>query len=140
MVNRWPYNTQQWQRLRREKLAAEPLCEPCKRRGRVTAANTVDHRTAVKAGGDPFPPIDGLESMCPPCHAIKTAAEDRPDRRAGRGFLRGCDADGNPLDPDHPFIAGETALGGTSKIGETKSVRAVGKVTCSLTSGGGHGS
>lgn len=105
----WPYNTAQWQRLREAKLDETPLCEACDQRGRVTIANTVDHRVAIKAGGDPFPPLDGLRSMCAPCHSIKTNAADRPDRRAGRGLLRGCDADGRPLDPNHPSLIGDQA-------------------------------
>lgn len=97
----WPYNTDAWQRLRRAKLSASPLCEPCERRGRVVAANTVDHVTSIMSGGDPFPPLSGLRSMCHSCHNTKTNAVDRA---GGKGVaFKGADASGLPIDPDHPF-------------------------------------
>ena len=102
----FPYNTARWQRLRRQHLAMYPLCEACDQAGRLTPANTVDHRVPISAGGAPFPPHDGLASLCPSCHSIKTA------RGVEAGAVRstrkvqprkGCDADGNPFDPAHPW-------------------------------------
>ena len=103
----WPYSTAAWRNLRGAKLRETPLCESCERVGVVTPAGHVDHRQAIKAGGAPFPTLDGLASLCASCHSIKTNAEDRPDRRARRavGFARGCGADGLPLDAKHPFVA-----------------------------------
>lgn len=99
----WPYSTAQWQRLRRLKLAETPLCEACDRRGVVALARHVDHITAIAAGGDPFPPLDGLAALCPSCHSRKTAAMDRAGGKgAGWG---GVGVDGLPIDPDHPFLA-----------------------------------
>ena len=101
---KWPYSTPEWQRLRAAKLAASPLCKPCELRGRVVAANTVDHRVSIANGGDPFPALDGLTSMCPSCHSVKTRAVDRP---GGSGVaFPGCDASGLPVDPSHPFFGG----------------------------------
>lgn len=102
----WPYSTAAWRNLREAKLRETPLCEACERVGVVTPANHVDHRQAIKAGGAPFPTLDGLASLCASCHSIKTNAEDRPDRRARPALARGCGVDGLPLDPDHPFVAG----------------------------------
>ncbi|ROO26686.1 HNH endonuclease signature motif containing protein [Salinisphaera orenii] len=87
----WPYNTQQWQRLRRLKLSDEPLCERCRARDRVKPAKAVDHRVAISAGGDPFPTLDALASLCTSCHSIKTAEDEgraRPtiDPATGRPF------------------------------------------------------
>lgn len=97
----WPYNTAAWQRLRLAKLSAEPLCEPCGKLGRVVAALHVDHVRAIAAGGDPFPSFDGLMSMCPSCHSVKTNAVDR---EGGSGIrFKGVGVDGLPVDPDHPF-------------------------------------
>jgi len=99
----WPYNTGQWKRLRLAKLAETPSCEPCAARGVVKLANTVDHRVSIASGGDPFPTLDGLMSMCPPCHSAKTQAKDRI---GGKGVaFKGCSTDGLPLDPAHPFNA-----------------------------------
>lgn len=100
----WPYSTTTWRKLRLAKLAASPMCEACARRGVVTPARHVDHVRAVSAGGDPFPPLDGLAALCPSCHSRKTAAMDRPGGKgAGWG---GVGLDGLPVDPDHPFLTG----------------------------------
>lgn len=107
----WPYSTSTWAALRRAKLQETPLCETCTRMGRITPASHVDHRVAITADGPAFPALDGLASLCPSCHSRKTNAEDRPDRRAGRGAMQGCGVDGLPLDPEHPFLAGQPAGG-----------------------------
>lgn len=102
----WPYNTAQWQRLRKAKLYANPLCQPCEAAHRIEVANTVDHDVPISAGGPAFPPIDQLTSMCPSCHSRKTA------RGVEAGAVRttrtlqprkGCDATGRPLDAAHPW-------------------------------------
>lgn len=105
----WPYNTSTWLRLRATKLSASPLCEPCEKLGRIVPANTVDHVIAIAKGGDAFPPLDGLMSMCPTCHGVKTAAMDRA---GGSGIaFKGCDKSGLPVDPNHPFFdGGDTPL------------------------------
>ncbi|WP_375381741.1 HNH endonuclease [uncultured Sphingomonas sp.] len=102
----WPYNTGQWRRLRLLRLRTEPLCEPCTQAGRIEVANTVDHRVPISAGGDAFPPLDGLASMCARCHSVKTArGVEAGAVRTNRAIQprRGCDADGNPTDPAHPW-------------------------------------
>jgi hypothetical protein len=50
----WPYTTQRWQRLRRHKLRAHPLCEACLQVGLIEPAVAVDHRIPIKRGGEPF--------------------------------------------------------------------------------------
>ena len=94
----WPYNTSTWQKLRLVKLASDPLCEPCRARGDTKAANTVDHIKPINAGGDPFPPLDGLTSMCGRCHNEKTAANDRRHKKPFARKVKGFDAAGNPVD------------------------------------------
>lgn len=100
----WPYSTVRWQKLRRVKLSTAPLCEPCTMRGDVTAALHVDHVVAIASGGDPFPPLDRLMSMCARCHSEKTAAVDRPGGKGVR--FKGASLDGLPIDPSHPFFSG----------------------------------
>lgn len=100
----WPYSTARWQRLRRLKLSSSPLCEACDMRGQVVPAEHVDHVVAISAGGDPFPPLDGLMSLCPRCHSEKTAAVDRPGGKGVR--FKGASLDGLPIDPSHPFFSG----------------------------------
>lgn len=94
----WPYNTSAWQRLRKAKLTSQPTCEPCGLRGEVMLANTVDHITPINAGGDPFPPLDCLMSMCERCHNEKTAARDRKNTKPFARKMKGFDTDGNPID------------------------------------------
>ncbi len=99
----WPYNTATWQRLRKAKLAANPMCEPCDAAGLLTLANTVDHAVPVSAGGAPFPGLHELTSMCASCHGAKTARGVEAGAVRSSKPRRGCDADGNPLDPEHPW-------------------------------------
>jgi 5-methylcytosine-specific restriction enzyme A len=95
----WPYTTQRWQRLRRHKLREHPLCQACLQVGRIEPATVVDHRSPIRRGGDPFPALEQLASLCARCHNAKTRAE-----QAGEAYLiKGCDVFGNPLDPKHPW-------------------------------------
>lgn len=103
----WPYNTVQWQRLRRAHLSREPLCVGCKAKGRLRPANTVDHITPISEGGPAFPGHDGLTSYCHSCHSAKTARGPEAGAFKARG---GCDENGNPLDLAHPWN------GGTGKL------------------------
>ncbi len=103
----WPYSTARWQRLRKAKLSESPLCETCERRGQKVEAQHVDHIIAIAAGGPAFPSMEGLRALCGSCHSIKTNALDRA---GGKGVaIKGCDVDGLPLDPDHPFLTGGDA-------------------------------
>ena len=72
----WPYSTAHWQRLRRAKLAQDPLCQYCPP-GEVTLASQVDHCKAIKDGGDPWA-WDNLASTCQPCHSKKTYHSGAP--------------------------------------------------------------
>ncbi len=94
----WPYNTDAWQRLRKAKLARDPLCEYCPG-GAVTPATQVDHRKAIRQGGDPWA-WQNLASACELCHSRKTYHVDRCGKE--RVPVKGCDpATGLPLDPAH---------------------------------------
>ncbi len=98
----WPYSTARWQKLRRAKLRANPLCEVCEAAGKIVLAHAVDHVVAIRNGGDPFPMLEGLRSLCQAHHNEKTAT----DLAGGEHVFKGCDADGNPIDPAHPFNGG----------------------------------
>lgn len=101
----WPYNTQAWRNLRRAKLQASPFCEPCLMRGKRVKATTVDHCVAIAKGGEPFPPLDELMSMCHSDHNAKTAAVDRAGGDGVR--FKGFGPDGLPIDPQHPCYGAE---------------------------------
>ena len=96
---KWPYTTQRWQRLRRLKLCEHPLCQSCLQLGYIEAATAVDHRQPIKSGGDPYPPLEQLASLCESCHKQKTRHE-----QLGQDYLKkGCDVFGYPLDRNHPW-------------------------------------
>jgi hypothetical protein len=97
----WPYGTPEWQRLRARKLHENMLCEPCQDANRLVPATVVDHIKPINMGGDAFPQLNGLMSMCRDCHNRKTQGG-----RTGKAFLaKGCDAQGLPVDRNHPFYA-----------------------------------
>lgn len=103
----WPYHLAAWRRLRLAKLAEQPLCEVCTRRGQIVEATVVDHAVAIAKGGEAFPTLDGLMSLCASCHGFKTAAKDNPHAFGGGGHVafKGCGIDGLPIDPNHPAYA-----------------------------------
>lgn len=60
-----------WRKVRRMKLARDPLCESCRKRRRTVAAQLVDHIVPIRAGGARLD-LANLQSMCRRCHARKT--------------------------------------------------------------------
>lgn len=99
----FPYNTRRWRVLRGSHLALYPACEGCGAMGRLTPATVVDHRTPVQAGGHPFPPHAGLASLCVSCHSHKTARGVEAGAARTSKPRKGCNPDGSPLDPSHPW-------------------------------------
>lgn len=93
----WPYNTARWKALREQQLQDEPLCRYCEEQGRVQSANTADHIEPVAERPDLAFDQDNLQSLCGTCHSAIKQAEERT------GHRRGCDVDGQPLDPHHPW-------------------------------------
>jgi len=65
-ARRGPYNHRRWRRIRRRKLAVQPLCEVCLSEGRVHPAEVVHHRT--EHGGDRakffIVGLGDLQSLC----------------------------------------------------------------------------
>jgi 5-methylcytosine-specific restriction endonuclease McrA len=70
----------------------------CKKQGRVTAAQVVDHITPHKMDMVLFWDTDNWQSLCKRCHdSLKQRIE-----KSGPGF----DAEGNPLDAKHHWRRG----------------------------------
>ena len=63
-----------WQVRRIAQLQREPLCRHCTLLGLVTLAIQVDHVNPLWSGPG-LDVDDNLQSLCAPCHAIKTASE-----------------------------------------------------------------
>jgi 5-methylcytosine-specific restriction enzyme A len=101
-----PLNSAAWGKLRRQVLAEVPLCEYCPP-GVVTPANTVDHKDNNPANNTRA----NLVSCCVPCHSLKTASDMN-----GRPARMGCDAEGNPINPSHPW--NQAAVGRSDGVGE----------------------
>lgn len=88
------YNTARWVRRRSAQLRTEPLCRMCKQMGYRTLATVADHIEAHR--GDTALFFEGeLQSLCSTCHSSVKQAEEKS------GAIRGCDAQGNPIDPGH---------------------------------------
>ena len=90
------YNTKTWKHLRKVKLISDPLCEACRRK----PATDIDHVVALNKGGSPTA-MENLRSLCHACHSRKTLFIERLGR--DRVPVRGCNRDGTPLDPLHPW-------------------------------------
>ncbi|KKW67033.1 hypothetical protein AAV94_12685 [Lampropedia cohaerens] len=82
--------------MRESVLASEPLCRHCQARGLVTPATDVDHVSGDPSDNSP----DNLQPLCHICHSLKTASDH------GKAVSQGCDADGLPLDSNHPWNRG----------------------------------
>jgi len=93
---RW-YSRKAWKVARQAQLARQPLCERCQQTGRITAATVVNHRIPHKGDWSLFIDPDNHESLCAPHHDALVQREE------ARGHVIGCDADGLPIDPSHPW-------------------------------------
>lgn len=66
-----------WQKLRKAKLQANPLCECCEKAGRTTAAQQVHHKRARQDAPDLVLDANNLESVCFTCHRAYTVKATR---------------------------------------------------------------
>jgi 5-methylcytosine-specific restriction endonuclease McrA len=88
-----------WRRLRAVHLAEHPLCVMCQREGRTTPATVVDHIVPHRGDHALLMAAANLQSLCAPHHDSTKQSEER------LGYAKGCDAEGRPLDPAHPWNA-----------------------------------
>ena len=84
--------TWKYRMLRKQYLQANPMCEPCKKKGFSRIADEVDHKVALSEGGSLLD-VDNLQSICAGCHYFKTLGERR--RRLPTEGIRGIDLQGN---------------------------------------------
>lgn len=64
-----------WKRIRDRYIAAHPLCEQCRKAGRLTSAQEVHHILPLSAGGTHDE--DNLMVLCITCHSTITARNGR---------------------------------------------------------------
>jgi 5-methylcytosine-specific restriction endonuclease McrA len=69
-----------WQKARAAWIEAHPLCEYCKREGRVTAATVVDHSTPHRGDMTIFWERTKWVSLCTNCHSSVKQLEENADR------------------------------------------------------------
>jgi 5-methylcytosine-specific restriction protein A len=62
------YGTQRWKKLRRMKLHQDPLCEICKKEGKIVAAELVHHIAEAKDNPEMFFNMNNLQCLCESCH------------------------------------------------------------------------
>lgn len=91
------YGTARWVKLRAAHLAEHPLCAWCQEQGVVRAAEVVDHSIAHKGNESIFFDPTVLLALCKPHHDGAAQARDK------NGRVRGCDVNGFPRDPNHPW-------------------------------------
>ena len=97
------YRTAVWQKLRAQVLKRDPRCTAPGCTARSVVADHIVQRS--KGGPDA---MSNLRGMCIPCHNARSWDATR---------IRGCGADGTPLDPDH-WWNGNAVLKNSSEGGE----------------------
>ena len=68
------YQSKQSRILRNYYIQKNPLCESCKRRGKVKGGQVVDHITPINMGGHKTD-LSNLQSLCTSCHNSKSGKE-----------------------------------------------------------------
>ena len=93
-----PYSRPDWKKLRRRKLAEQPLCEAC----HLARAVHVDHIKAHRGNERLFLDYANLRALCHSCHSVKTRMRDGGGGHApSERPLPGTAIDGWPISEDH---------------------------------------
>ena len=72
-----------WKRIRDRYVAAHPLCEECKKQGKLTPTEEVHHILPLSKGGTHAE--SNLMALCKSCHSAITARDGDRWRPAGGG-------------------------------------------------------
>lgn len=106
------YASKPWRRLRAIVLREEPTCRECGAPSYI-AAHIHSRRDRpsleLKRGN--------IRGLCKPCHDSETATLDHAFGNPRSTKLRGCDVNGNPLDPRRQWGVGgaPTRRGGVAR-------------------------
>jgi len=71
------YKTRVWQTIRAGQLSKQPLCQSCQLAGQVTLGDHVDHVIAWRLVGPHAFINSRFQTLCGPCHSVKTGLEQR---------------------------------------------------------------
>jgi 5-methylcytosine-specific restriction protein A len=91
------YDTLRWRRLRALYLREHPDCVMCEEHGWEVPATVVDHKRPHHGDTRLFFDPSNLQSLCKPHHDSNKARQEH------RGVLPGCNENGDPIDPKHPW-------------------------------------
>jgi 5-methylcytosine-specific restriction protein A len=101
-----PYYDHRWRKARLRFLEAHPLCAECRRRGYLTQATEVDHIRPHEGNYELFWDETNWQPLCNKHHSAKTMHAIKETARGRPVLRRGCDVNGIPLDPRHPWRSG----------------------------------
>lgn len=88
-----------WQKARAQFLKDHPLCRDHFKRGELKPATVVDHVVPHRGDVARFWDRSNWQSLCSHCH------DSHKQRLERSGRVAGCDENGVPLDPAHPWRA-----------------------------------
>ncbi|SCW76043.1 hypothetical protein SAMN02927900_04600 [Rhizobium mongolense subsp. loessense] len=91
------YGLKAWKAARTTQFARHRLCERCLQSETVAEATVVNHHTPHRGDWALFIDPNNHESVCALHHDGLIQREEK------RGYVIGCDVNGRPLDPAHPW-------------------------------------
>lgn len=88
-----------WQKVSKLFLSKpeNALCAHCRERGELNPSQVVDHIKPHRGDFDLFWDESNWQGLCKRCHDRKTVKERNQSK------VKGCQADGRPTDPAHPW-------------------------------------
>ena len=89
-----------WQAARRTVLLEHPFCAMCGKPLRGSDA-VVDHIKPHRGDWKLFWDVSNWQALCKRCH------DSHKQRQENGGYVGGCDVNGMPVDPMHPWNAME---------------------------------
>lgn len=86
-----------WNIVRRFHLDMFPNCKYCAEQGKLVRADVVDHIEPIHLAPERRLDLSNLQSLCKVHHDSTKQREEKSGKRIG------CDQDGMPIDPTHPW-------------------------------------
>lgn len=96
------YQTPAWRTVRQRQLSIQPLCQACLSRGRIEAAQHVDHVFPWKHIGKQAFLHNIFQSLCHADHSHKTALE-----KQGKYIHYTLDGEKEYIVTDYPYVMGQ---------------------------------